>query len=241
IGLDEVRLVLAERLGKLARRPPRRRYGAVYVGSAEDARGLSFDVVFVPALAERLFPQKLIEDPILSDHARRSLGADLIVQDDRRINERLALKLAVGAAESLVVLSYPRIDIDQGRPRVPSFYALEATRAAEGVLLGFEELGQAATTVRELRLGWPAPKEPADAIDNAEFDLALLDKLVDEDPDRTIGTVNYLLTSEHANPHLARSLRARARRWLKRWTVNDGLVDPDEAAKAALLKHAFSA
>ena len=240
IGLDEVRLVLAERLGKLARRPPRRRYGKVYVGSAEDARGLSFDVVFVPALAERLFPQKLIEDPILSDRARKLLGADLTMQDDRRIIERLALKLAVGAAESLVVLSYPRIDIDQGRPRVPSFYALEATRAAEGLLRGFEELGQIASTVRELRLGWPAPEEPADAIDNAEFDLALLDKLVDEDPDRTIGTANYLLTSAHANPHLARSLRARARRWLKRWTVNDGLVDPDEAARAALLEHAFS-
>ncbi|MFI5352267.1 MAG: PD-(D/E)XK nuclease family protein [Candidatus Binatales bacterium] len=256
IGLDEVRLVLAERLGKLARRPPRRRYGKVYVGSAEDARGLSFDVVFVPALAERLFPQKLIEDPILSDRARKLLGSDLTMQDDRRIIERLALKLAVGAAESLVVLSYPRIDIDQGRPRVPSFYALEATRAAEGLLRGFEELGQAAATVRELRLGWPAPDNEAEAIDNAEFDLALLDTLVDEDPDRKIGTANYLLTSAHANSHLARSLRARARRWLRRWTANDGLVGPDEAgktplprdaflaheaAKAALLKHAFSA
>ena len=30
--------------------------------NAEDARGLSFGVVFVPALAERLFPQKLIEE-----------------------------------------------------------------------------------------------------------------------------------------------------------------------------------
>ncbi len=241
LGLDEVRLVLAERLGKLTSQPPRRRYGAVYVGPAEDARGLSFDVVFIPALAERLFPQKLIEDPILSDRVRRTLGGDLAVQDDRRINERLALKLAVGAAEGSVMLSYPRIDIDQGRPRVPSFYALEATRACEGRLRGFEELAVAASMVRELRLGWPAPAKAAEAIDDAEFDLALLDKLVDEEPERTIGTANYLLTSEHSNPHLARSLRARARRWLRRWTVNDGLVDPDDAARAALLKHAFAA
>jgi RecB family exonuclease len=239
IGLDEVRMVLAERLGRLTRRPSRRRYGAVYVGPAEEARGPSFEVVFIPGLAERLFPQKLIEDPILSDRARKALAADLVVQDDRRINERLALKLAVGAAESAVVLSYPRIDIDQGRPRVPSFYALEATRAAEGTLRGFEELGRIAARVRELRLGWPAPDNPAEAIDNAEFDLALLDKLVDEQPERTIGTANYLLSSQHANPHLARALRARARRWLRRWTPNDGLVDPDDAAKAALLKHSF--
>jgi ATP-dependent helicase/nuclease subunit B len=241
IALDEVRLVLAERLGKLTRQPPRRRYGSVYVAQAEDAYGLSFDVVFIPGLAERLFPQKLIQDPILPDRLRETLGSELAVQDDRRIKERLALKLAVGAAERSVVLSYPRIDIDQGRPRVPSFYALEAMRAAEGHLRGFEDLGLVASTVRELRLGWPAPANPTEAIDNAEFDLALLDKLVDEEPERTIGTANYLLTSEHCNPHLARSLRARARRWLRRWTVNDGLVDPDDAAKAALLKHALAA
>jgi ATP-dependent helicase/nuclease subunit B len=253
VGLDEVRLVLAERLGKLTRQPPRRRYGSVYVTQAEDAYGLSFDVVFVPGLAERLFPQKLLQDPILPDRVRETLGSDLAVQGDRRISERLALRLAVGAAERAVVLSYPRLDIDQGRPRVPSFYALEAMCAAEGHLRGFEELGLIASTVRELRLGWPAPARPIEAIDNAEFDLALLDKLVDEEPDRTIGTARYLLTSVHSNPHLTRSLRARGRRWRRRWTVNDGLVDPDErflrtethypadAAKAALLKHALAA
>ncbi len=241
IVLDEVRLVLAERMGQLTRQPPRRRYGRVYVAQAEDAYGLSFDVVFVPGLAERLFPQKLIQDPVLPDRIRKMLEDDLAVQEDRRIRERLALKLAVGAAEQAVVLSYPRLDIDQGRPRVPSFYALEAMRAAEGHLRGFEELGLVASTVRELRLGWPAPADSAEAIDNAEFDLALLDKLVDEKPEQTIGTANYLLTSQHCNPHLARSLRARARRWLRRWTVNDGLVDPDDAGKAALLKHSLAA
>jgi ATP-dependent helicase/nuclease subunit B len=253
IGLDEVRLVLSERLGTLTRQPPRRRYGSVYVAQAEDARGLTFDVVFVPGLAERLFPQKLIQDPILPDRLRQALGSDLVLQDDRRIKERLALKLAVGAAEKAVVLSYPRLDIDLGRPRVPSFYALEAMRAAEGHLPGFEELGLVASTVRELRLGWPAPSDPTEAIDNAEFDLALLDKLIDKEPDRTIGTANYLLTSKHRNPHLARALRARARRWITRWTVNDGLVTPDEeylkreihfpneVVKAAIQKHALAA
>jgi hypothetical protein len=241
IALDEVRLVLTERLGKLTRQPPRRRYGCVYVAQAEDACGLSFDVVFIPGLAERLFPQKLVQDPILPDRLRARLGSDLAMQDDRRITERLALKLAVGAGDKAVVLSYPRIDIDQGRPRVPSFYALEAMRAAEGYLRGFEELGLVASTVRELRLGWPAPANPAEAIDNAEFDLALLNRLVDQEPEKTIGTANYLLTSKHCNPHLARSLRARARRWLRRWTVNDGLVDPDDQAEAALLRHALAA
>src|SRR5207253_417366 len=39
-----------------------------------DARGLSFDAVFVPGLAEKLFPQKVIEDPLLRDKERRGLA-----------------------------------------------------------------------------------------------------------------------------------------------------------------------
>jgi CRISPR/Cas system-associated exonuclease Cas4 (RecB family) len=50
------------------------------------------------------------------------------------------------------------------------------------------------------------------------------------------GTARYLLD---ANPHLARALRARARRWIKKWTPNDGLVDPGPLAKAALARHGF--
>ena len=53
----------------------------------------------------------------------------------------------------------------------------------------------------------------------------------------TIGAANYLLG---ANVHLGRALRARARRWLRRWTPADGLVDPDAAALAALGKHQLS-
>ena len=40
------------------------------------------------------------------------------------------------------MFSYPRVDLDQGRPRVPSFYALEIFRAAEGRLPGFDELAR---------------------------------------------------------------------------------------------------
>src|SRR5271157_2203491 len=98
IGLDEVRLVLAERLGSLEVPPPRRRYGDVFVAPAQYARGLAFDVVLVPGLAERVFPKKLTEDPILSDPARRRLSPTLMMQTDRVAAERLALRIAVGAA-----------------------------------------------------------------------------------------------------------------------------------------------
>jgi ATP-dependent helicase/nuclease subunit B len=238
VTLDEIRMVLGERLGRLAQRSTRRRYGAVYVAPAEYIRGMDFDVTIVPGLVERVFPKKLVEDPTLPDAVRRRLSPALPLQADRVAGERLALRIAVGAARRRTILSYPRVDLDQGRPRVPSFYALEIFRAAEGSLPGFEELAKRAAGDRPARLGWPAPERPADAIDEAEFDLAVLDKLVDADPAATVGAAHYLLA---ANPHLGRALRARARRWLRRWTPNDGLVDPDADERAALARHQLAA
>jgi ATP-dependent helicase/nuclease subunit B len=238
IGLDEVRMVLSDRLGRLEAPRARRRYGEVFVAAPNRARGLAFEVVIAPGLAERMFPRKLTEDPILPDSARARLSPYL-ARNDRRVGaERLALRIVAGAARERAMFSYPRVDLDQGRPRVPSFYALEILRAAEGRLPGFDELANRAASEQATRLGWPAPADPADAIDDAEFDLAVLDKLVDKDPETTIGAANYLLGG---NEHLGRALRARARRWLRRWTPSDGLVDPEPSALAALGRHQMSA
>jgi ATP-dependent helicase/nuclease subunit B len=238
VELFEVQQVLTPRLRDLPTAPPRRRYGHVFVGSTDAARGMTFDVVFVPGLAEKLFPRKIIEDPVLLDSERRLLdAAGLATQHDRVTGERLALRLALGAASKRVYLSYPRIDVQQSRPRVPSFYGLEALRAAEGELPGFEELGSRAESGSSGRLGWPAPESASDAIDEAEYDLALLGPLLDSDPETTAGTAHYLLDS---NPHLARALRSRSRKWLRRWTAFDGLVDPDKPALEALAQHQLS-
>src|SRR5207245_2314658 len=84
VDLYEVQLVLTPRLRELQVAPPRRRYGAVFVGSTDAARGMSFDVVFVPGLAEKLFPRKVLEDAILLDDQRGMVdGAGLITQRDR--------------------------------------------------------------------------------------------------------------------------------------------------------------
>ncbi|MGH7906758.1 MAG: PD-(D/E)XK nuclease family protein, partial [Candidatus Binataceae bacterium] len=238
IGLDEVRLALADRLGRLEQAPSRRRYGAVFVAPAGYARGLEFDTIIVPGLTERVFPRKLIEDPILPDSVRITLDKNLITQSERAAAERLELRIVAGAAAKRIIFTFPRVDLAQGRPRVPSFYALEVLRAAEGRLPDFDELARRAATDHGSRLGWPAPRDPDEAIDDAEFDLAILDKLVDGDPAANAGAAHYLLD---ANTHLARALRSRARRWLKRWTPADGLVDPSAAALAALHRHKLSA
>jgi len=239
LGLDEVRTVLSERLGRLEARPSKRRYGHVFVAPPAYARGMEFDLVIVPGLAERMFPKKLTEDPILSDAIRRRVSADLKTQSTRSDAERLALRLAAGAATRSAMFSYPRVDLDQGRPRVPSFYTLELMRAAEGRLPGFAELARRAACEQATRLGWPAPENENVAIDTAEFDLAVLNKLVGKDPEETIGAAHYLL-NEESNPHLPRALRARARRWRPKWTSADGLVDPGPGAMQALERHQIS-
>ncbi|AUX28368.1 MULTISPECIES: PD-(D/E)XK nuclease family protein [Sorangium] len=239
VDLGEVRLCLAHRLTDLVLPPAARRDGRLFVAPIEAARGRSFDVVFVPGLAERIFPQKVVEDPILRDALRRAIAggaSGLDTSDDRVARERLALRLAVGAARRKLVVSYPRVDMDQSRPRVPSFYGLELLRAAEGRLPGFGELERRAEQGGAARIGWPAPARPEDAIDAAEHDLALLETLFSLPEDRTIGTARYLLG---ANPHLARALRFRARRWIPAWTSADGLFKPAAEAREALAKHAF--
>jgi len=231
VSLAEVRLVLGRRLTELAQPPSGRRYGKVFVAQVASARGLSFDVVFVPGLAEKLFPQKVIEDPLLRDKDR---SGELETSQDRIAAERLALRLAVGAARRKAVLSWPRIDLSQGRARVPSFYGLEVLRAAEGTLPAFADLARRAERAAGARVGWPAPADPAHAIDEAEHDLALLARAFRGTPEESRGTAHYLLDS---NPHLARALRARARRWIKRWTSADGLVEPSREALEALQAH----
>jgi superfamily I DNA/RNA helicase len=70
VKLDEVLLALSDFLLEVAVPPSAHRYGGVFVSPIEAARGLSFDTVFVPGLAERLFPRKIVEEPILLDALR---------------------------------------------------------------------------------------------------------------------------------------------------------------------------
>ena len=160
VTLEEARNILAERLRTLDEQPPANRFGCVFVGTPQQLRGRVFKVVFVPSLAERLFPQTPREDPMLLDvEMRTPLGAGLFVQEDRLKNERLMLRLAVGAATSRLWLSYPRLDVSGARPRVPSFYMLDVMRAVTGKIPNHEALQRDAAQQGGARLDWPAPAD----------------------------------------------------------------------------------
>ena len=220
VGLQEVRRVLAERLSLLRTEPTRRRFGRVLVATIDELRGRRFHTVFLPGLAEGLFPRRALEDPLLLDQDRRRLDPGLITQERRFAEERRLLRVAIGAAEDTLVTSYPSLDTAHGRSRVPSFYALDLLRAAEGRLPDLEHLERRAVAGSSLRLGWPAPRDPGTAIDDAEFDLATLTRLMEQPPEEVKSRGRYLLDT---NEHLRRSLRNRYARWAQKWSRADGL------------------
>lgn len=228
--LEEVAEVLGERLGFLRRDPPERRYGRVLVCSIEESRGQEFAVVFLPGLAEGLFPQKALEDPLLLDAFRTAADANLLLRHHRVDQERVRLHLAVAAASAKLVVSYPRMDVAEARPRVPSFYALELPRAIQGSLPELKKFEERTRDAAPARLNWPAPNEAADAIDDAEYDLVAL---------HLKESAHYLVQT---NDRLTRSLRARWYRWESRtWRESDGLIATDERALAALSEHRLTA
>jgi len=233
VSLEEARDVVAEQLLAVEIDPPRHRYGRVFVGGPHQARGRTFRVVFVPGLAERMFPQKPHEDPMLLDEEmRRPLAAGLALQEDRARNERLLLRLAVGSATERLWLSYPRLEIAESRPRVPSFYALDVMRAITGRVPNHVDLQTAAAVEGGAGLAWPAPHEPARAIDDLEHDLAVLRQLLlTDDRNRVRGQAHYLL---RLNENLKRSVTSRWGRGRSLWTQFDGITRATSATKPML-------
>jgi ATP-dependent helicase/nuclease subunit B len=230
--LEEVAEVLGERLGFLRRDAPDRRYGRVLVCSIEESRGQEFEVVFLPGLAEGLFPQKALEDPLLLDAFRTAADENLLLRHDRVDQERVRLRLAVAAAGGKLVASYPRMDVAEARPRVPSFYALELPRAIQGRLPELKKFEEQARDAAPARLNWPAPNEVADAIDDTEYDLCVVNRPAP-------GCAHYLVD---ANDHLVRSLRTRWLRWeSKTWREQDGLITTHAGTLAALAEHRLTA
>jgi RecB family exonuclease len=208
VGLPDVIRLLEPHLSNLRNEPKGNRYGRVFVGSIEEARGLIFEHVYVPGLCEGAFPKTLFDDPLLPGNLER------LEEQERRL-----LRQACATATASIVFSWPRMELSSGRVRVPSFYVLEAARAATGTAVDRRTIERRAEEPVETRIGWPAPADPQTAIDDAEYDLARLRPAV---TGMLIPGLGAYLTQ--TNPILARSLTTRFRRWEKAWRSVDGLT-----------------
>jgi ATP-dependent helicase/nuclease subunit B len=232
VTILDVQGLLSERLLAVPRRQPADRYGRVFVGALDDARGRLFRVVLVPGLAERGFPKAQREDPLLLDATRRRISTKLPLLDDWVADERLLLQTAVGAATERIAFSYPRVEIAEARARVPSFYALDVARAVTGKIPSPVAMERAAREVTKARLPWPAPEDPSTAIDAAEHDLAILLPHLRSSAGEAEGRAQYLLS---LNDALGRSMRSRVMRWANRtWSSADGFVRPGKDVQALL-------
>lgn len=237
VGLEEVQAVLTDRLSFLRPEPLGARFSQVFVGTLDEAAGRSFEAVFIPGLAEGVLPQKISEDPLLLDARRKDLSPGLSTRPERTAQERLRLHLGLGAATTKLFVSYPRMDVAQGRPTVPSFYALDLLRAAQGQVPDLGTLKKHAAETAASRLGWPAPENPADAIDETEYDLAVLGGLIRAQSPTFLGQGHYLVAAAQTDPPaeiLVRGLRAQASKWRKAWSRADGLVlNPERTTELA--------
>jgi CRISPR/Cas system-associated exonuclease Cas4 (RecB family) len=109
---------------------------------------------------------------------------------------------------------------------------MEVQRALAGQIPDPQTLEREAARVGEARLAWPAPEDPARAIDEVEHDLANLGAILRLDASAARGRARYLL---ELNDRLARSLRARWARWRPRFTPYDGIVQLGAGTRDVLL------
>jgi ATP-dependent helicase/nuclease subunit B len=237
VTLTEVGDVLADRLAALEVEPPAHRYGRVLVCSPNQVRGRAFRVAFVPGLAERLFPQKLREDPLLLDELRREVNGELKLQENRAEHERLLLRLALGVATEQLYVSFPRLETVEARARVPSFYALEVMRAVTGSIPDHQQLELEASEEANASLGWPAPVRPEHAIDDFEHDLSVL-RILMRSENEVKGRAHYML---RLNEYVRRSVSERWARARKPWSPYDGLVRVTDSTRPFLQSQRLSA
>ena len=113
------------------------------------------------------------------------------------------------------------MDVAETRARVPSFYALDVMRAITGRVPDHRVLAAEAAEEAGATLGWPAPKDPGQAIDDLEHDLSVLKPLLDARDPSVKGRAHYMLGLNEA---LRRSVISRWSRGRPPWSPSDGIV-----------------
>lgn len=211
--------------------------GSVCVAEIMPARGLSFRVVFIPGLVERVFPAAPRQDPLLLDHERLKINqagqlrSGLPLKASRWQEEKILFSLAVSAAQERLILSYPRLDPASGKERIPSFFLLRVGEALTKEIINYSKF-EALPFYQCLPLSRLAPAEAEQAIDEQEFDLAQIGKALQNQNSR------FLVYLFHLFPNLARARKLAQLRWGRRlFTEYDGCLSSESAQRYLREKH----
>ncbi len=141
----------------------------------DQARGLAFRAVFVPAAVEGAYPFRPSQDPVMLD-AERAAFNELArgrwrfnLRGERLAEEPLIFHLALGAAGEFLRVSYHRLD-GEGRERFPSHYVLKFAGAMAGATFGAEGFDRAASAYPWFRrVGASEAPSAEDAVDEGEY------------------------------------------------------------------------
>lgn len=202
------------------------RFGeGVFTGPIGQATATDFDTVFVVGLTEGAFPPRGKEDPLLPDRERAVAGDALPLQSNRRAEERRTFLAALSAADESV-LTFPRSDPREQRPKLPARWLLESASALAGEMMGaarlFEQESCEWLTVIE---SFESATLAAAAGDGAvampeEHDLGWM--LLWQKAGGAVATHPLLTRS----PELAGGIASAAARRSNRLTAFDGMVGP---------------
>lgn len=192
--------------------------GKVSVLSVMGARGIRHRIVFVPGMTERGFPLTARQDPILLDRERKEIneatGGGLPHKSLRPREELLLFHLCLSGAREKIMLTFPRLDTQTGRPRLPSHYLVRAAEALTGTSHDYQTTG-ALPHLQKVPLSRLGPENPQQALTENEFALAFLAK------DRRVPESLY-------KSRLGRSLDSYRARWSRAFTGYDGFLrSPD--------------
>ena len=158
---------------------------------------------------------------------RRALDAPLDVEDDRvDCTSGCCCASRSARRRERLYLSYPRIDIAQARPRVPSFYALDIIRALTGSRPELRTSSSARPRGHPAP-GWrgPRPPIPAEAIDDRRARSGGARAAARTGRRAARRRRGHARTTCCSSTRVcARSLLTRWARWKRRWSAYDGLM-----------------
>jgi ATP-dependent helicase/nuclease subunit B len=102
--------------------------GGVSILSFGEARGLSFEHLFIAGVAERIFPSMPRQDAFLTEWDRKEInrmtGGEIYLSErlERLDEEAFLFSLALDSASSGLHVSFPRMEQDTGRERIESSF-----------------------------------------------------------------------------------------------------------------------
>lgn len=192
------------------------------------AAALSFPVLFLPGLAEKIAPAPARPDPLLPELERIALSGELPLRRHKLDWEALLFTLAVGGAVQKAVLTWPRASAAGGREQLPSYFLSRCGEALCALRLGHDQLSRlpgyryiAADSVR---------KNIANPISAVEYDLNCRSSLPRE---------HLLEYYRLLSPGLSDLMAADLSRFHRRWTTYDGIFtrsDPKNLLAAHLAR-----